>query len=88
MIDPGDLRERLADYIAVEILRDPERVIRQDEPLITSGLIDSFHLVDLALFVEDAFEVRIEDTELGADRFDTIEQLAEIVLHRSAEKSE
>jgi acyl carrier protein len=86
MTDPRILRNRLAEYIAGEILRDPERVVLRDEPLITSGLIDSFHLVDLALFVEDHFGVRIEDSELSADRFDTIEQLAVIILHKNAEK--
>jgi acyl carrier protein len=87
MIDPQDLRKQLSDYIALEILQDPERIIRPDEPLITSGLIDSFHLVDLALFVEDRFGVRIEDSELSADRFDTLDQLAEIILQRNIEKS-
>lgn len=86
MIDPQDLRKQLSDYIALEILQDPERIIRPDEPLITSGLIDSFHLVDLALFVEDRFGVRIEDSELSADRFDTLAQLADIILQRTIEK--
>lgn len=86
MIDPQDLRKQLSDYIALDILQDPERIIRPDEPLITSGLIDSFHLVDLALFVEDRFGVRIEDSELSADRFDTLAQLADIILQRTIEK--
>ena len=50
--------------------------------VISSGLIDSFHLVDLALFVEDRFGVRIDDTELNADTFDTLEQLVELIHQR------
>jgi len=35
--------------------------------LISSGLIDSFHLVDLSLFVEEKFGARIDDSELNKD---------------------
>jgi acyl carrier protein len=44
--------------------------------------VDSFSLVDLALFVEDTFGVRIEDTELNVSTFDTLDQLAAIIQSR------
>jgi len=68
--------------IAEEILNMPERIIQPEEPLISSGLIDSFSLVDLAMFVEDNINVRIDDTELNADTFDTLNQLADLILGR------
>jgi len=73
---------KLAAYIAAEILKQPKRVIRPDEALISSGLIDSFSLVDLSLFVEDNFGVRIDDTELNAEIFDSLEQLAALIQSR------
>ena len=73
---------KLSKKIAEEILSQPNREILSDEPLITSGLIDSFHLVDLALIVEDEFGVRIEDTELNSNCFNTISQLANLILAR------
>ncbi len=77
-----DVISPLAAYIATEILKQPKRVIKPDEPIISSGLIDSFHLVDLGLFVEDKFGVKIDDTELNADTFDTLAQLADIIHQR------
>jgi len=74
--------EQLSDYIATEILKQPNRVIQPNEALITSGLIDSFSLMDLALFVEDTFGVRIEDTELNADTFDSLAALADLIQSR------
>lgn len=74
----------LSDYIAREILKTPNRVIEAGQPLISSGLIDSFHLVDLALFVEDTFGVHLDDTELNASTFDTLEQLAALIIQRKA----
>lgn len=74
----------LAQYIAEKVLKQPKRVIAPDETLLSSGLIDSFHLVDLGLYVEDQFGVRLDDTELNAQTFDTLTQLAEIIQQRRA----
>ncbi|PKO08780.1 MAG: hypothetical protein CVU40_13340 [Chloroflexi bacterium HGW-Chloroflexi-2] len=69
----------LAQKIAQIILKEPNRTIQADEALISSGLIDSFSLVDLALLVEDEFGVVVDDTELNPDSFDTLEQLAALI---------
>ena len=73
---------KLAANIATEILKQPKRNIRPDEALISSGLVDSFSMIDLSLFIEDNFGVRIEDTELNAETFDTLEQLAALIQSR------
>lgn len=78
----NELTSQLASYIAREILKDPKRSIAPDEPLLSSGLVDSFSLVDVALFVEDNFGVRIEDTELNVSTFDTLNQLAALIQSR------
>jgi acyl carrier protein len=72
----------LSQYIAREVLKQPNRQIDPQETLISSGLIDSFHLVDLALFVEDTYGVRIDDTELNADTFNTLTQLVTLIQER------
>jgi acyl carrier protein len=38
--------------------------------------------MDLALYVEDTFDVRIEDTELNAETFDNLNQLAALINSR------
>jgi acyl carrier protein len=74
----------LEKYIATQVLKQPNRRIAPDEPLISSGLIDSFSLMDIALFVEDTFGVRIEDTELNANTFDNLNQLVSLVESRKS----
>ena len=76
------ISSQLLHFIATDILRQPNREIAMDEKLISSGMIDSFSLMDIALFVEDTFNVRIEDTELNAETFDTLQQLEELILSR------
>ena len=78
----SDTIPKLSNFIATTILKQPSREIGVEERLISSGLIDSFHLMDLALFVEDTFGVRIEDTELNAETFDSLNQLASLIESR------
>ena len=78
----SDTIPQLSTFIATNILKQPNRVIQPDEPLISSGLINSFSLMDVALFVEDTFGVRIEDTELNADTFDNLNQLSALIESR------
>jgi acyl carrier protein len=75
---------QLEQFISSKILKQPNRKIDSGEALISGGLIDSFSLMDLALFVEDTFGVRIQDTELNAQTFDSLDQLAALIQARQA----
>jgi acyl carrier protein len=77
-----EIAATLSTYISSKILKQPSRTIDVNESLISSGLIDSFSLMDLAIFVEDTFGVRIEDTELNSQTFDTLSQLSVLIHSR------
>jgi acyl carrier protein len=81
-MDKNTIIEQIGKKIVEEIIKEPTRIIKADEPIISSGLIDSFSLVDLALIVEDLYGVHIDDAELSADTFDTLDQLADLLLKR------
>lgn len=76
------MREALRKYITTELMKDPEYPLTDDEALISGGLIDSFSLVELQLFIEQEFGVHIEDTELTADAVDTINDLIALIEAR------
>lgn len=77
-----DIIHSLEQFITSSILKQPGRGIGAHEPILTSGLIDSFSLVDLALYVEDTYGVRVDDTELNPSTFDTLAQLADLIQSR------
>ena len=77
-----DIIDLLSEKIKKNLLKDPKMDLEPSEPLISSGLLDSFNLVDLALIIEEEYGVRIEDFELNADTFDTIEELAQLIAER------
>ena len=77
-----DIQSTISEYIRTQVIKRPKYNLGNEDALISTGLIDSFHLVDLAVFVEETFGVRIEDTELNASTFDTIAQLSAIIQQR------
>ena len=78
----NEIIAQLAEFIAMEIIHQPDYLIEPEEAIISSGLIDSLSLVDLSLFIEDTFGVQIDDTELNADSFDNLDQLSSMIVGR------
>ena len=77
-----EIIEFLSEKIKKNLLNDPKMELGRTEPLISSGLLDSFNLVDLAMIVEETYGVRIDDFELNAETFDTLEELANLIIER------
>ncbi len=80
MADATRIRAELREYICGELMHDPSYALADDEPLITGGLIDSFALALLAVFIEATFDVYIPDTDLTVERMDTLDQIVARVL--------
>jgi len=79
----SEIKTKLEKYILTVIMKQPDREISSEAALISSGVIDSFNLVDLALFIEDEFGVHIEDSELNASTFDNLNQLTDLIISRT-----
>jgi D-alanine--poly(phosphoribitol) ligase subunit 2 len=73
------MEEKLIQFITGEFLTDPSRKITADTKLISSGLIDSFSLVSLQVFIEKEFGKRIPAPKITADSFDTVRSMVEII---------
>ena len=77
-----EILAQLQQYVAATYLRMAPAELPPDQLLISSGLIDSFNLVDLALWIEGQFGVHLDDTELNAESFNTLEQLTSLIRYR------
>jgi acyl carrier protein len=78
----NEIMQTISAYIATQILKQPKRVMLPDEPLLSNGLVDSFSLVDLSLYIEKTFNVYIDNTELNRETFDTLAQLTSLIRSR------
>jgi acyl carrier protein len=79
-MDDAAIRPALRTYIARELMRDESYEIEDDEGIITGGLIDSFSLAELAVYVEQEYNVVIPNTDLTVAKMDTLNQIVARVL--------
>lgn len=74
------VRKKIRKFILHTLLRDDGYPLADDEPIISSGMMDSFALAELGVFVEDNFEVYIPDADLTVAKMDTLDQMVNRVL--------
>ena len=75
-----ELRRVILDYVRREYLEEgDDRALLADTPLISSGIVDSFSMVSLKLFLERKYSLRIPDAEASPEAFDSVERIAGLV---------
>jgi acyl carrier protein len=75
-----EVREKLRGFITAELIRDASYQLEDNEPIITEGLIDSFALAELGVYVEDEFNIYIPDPDLTVEKMNTLNQMVVRVL--------
>lgn len=74
-MDEATIRRQMRAFILTELVREPDYPLRDDEGIISSGLMDSFALAELGVYVEDAFGVYIPDADLTVAKMDSLNQM-------------
>jgi acyl carrier protein len=74
------VRETLRQFIVKELIRNPKYALKDDEGIVTGGLMDSFALAEFGVFVEDTYNVYIPDPDLTVAKMNTLNQMVERVL--------
>jgi acyl carrier protein len=83
-MDENEIKLKLKTFICTEIMNDPDYPLKYDEPLITSGLIDSFSLAQIGVFVEIEFKTYVPDPELTVDKMNTIDAMTAKIMEKMA----
>jgi len=73
------MKDIVMEFIYKEFIEIEDNKITYDTPLITSGLIDSFSMVSLLVFLENKFKVKIPPAKATPDSFDSINKITALV---------
>jgi len=79
MTDTVAIQSRIRSFVSEKFPTARRRVLKDSDPLLESGIIDSLGVLDVIKFLEQAFTIRIEDEELTPDNFGSIQLLALLV---------
>ena len=75
-----EMKEAILEYIVEEYLdEDDDDEVGFDSPLISSGIVDSFSMVSLKVFLEKKFQIKLPDDEATPDAFDTVDSICVLV---------
>jgi methoxymalonate biosynthesis acyl carrier protein len=60
------------------------REVPPDEPLIENGVLTSLQTVELVTFLEERFDVLVEDDEFDEENFGSVGAIASLVASKTA----
>ncbi len=60
------------------------REVSPDEPLIENGVLTSLQTVELVTFLEERFDIMVEDEEFDEENFGSVEAIASLVASKTA----
>lgn len=86
-MDREEIKNQIRRFILTELIRDADFPLGDDQPLITGGLIDSFAVAQIGVFVETRFNLYLPDSELTVDKVDTLSQIVDNIEKAMAKQS-
>jgi len=79
--------EKIKSFIKQEILfEDPNQALNEDTPLL-NGVMDSLGLMQLVAFIEEEYDVEIDDADMTAEHFRTVGDIETLVNQKVSEKA-
>lgn len=74
----SEIATKVRSFLATDLGLDISNVTN-DTPLFTSGMIDSFALIELLSYLEGEFKCKIDISDLGIDNLDTLDAITRLV---------
>ena len=82
-----DVAGRIREFIKEEILFEDANATLADDTQLLSGVMDSLSLMQLVAFLEDEFDVEIDDSDMTADHFRTVSDIEQLVNQKVGQKT-
>ncbi|MCK5075934.1 MAG: hypothetical protein KAR38_06135 [Calditrichia bacterium] len=76
-----EVKDAVLEYVIEEYVDedDDDMEVTFDTPLITGGIVDSFSMVSLKVFLETKYNLQIPDAKATPDAFDSVNNIVELL---------
>lgn len=85
MLSREEIVEATRAFVRSELVRDADAPLGETEGLISGGIVTSFDLVSLTVFLEERFSIKVPDARVSREHLDTLDQIASLVLELRGE---
>ena len=80
MLHCQQIEKELAEYIESQV--DSRTPITPHTDLLESEILDSLLMLDLVVYVESTYQIRLDDFEISPEHFRTIDRLTRLVASK------
>ena len=77
-----EIEQKIKQYIKARSPAVRQEKLSNTDSLLDNNIIDSMGFLDLVTFVENEFEITVEDEELSTENFDSIESITKFVAFK------
>jgi acyl carrier protein len=79
-----DVSNRIRQFIREELLYGDADAKLEDTTPLLDGIMDSLGLMQLVAFLEQEFQIEVDDSEITEDHFRTVADISRLVTERIA----
>jgi acyl carrier protein len=84
----NDIKQEIRDFITENLVYSENGIAYADDAsLLENGVLDSFGVMEVIAFVEEGYDVNVEDREIVPDNFDSIESIAAYVTRKTTKEN-
>jgi len=82
-----DLISTLREFVVENFLFGDDSQLEEDSSFLESGIIDSTGILELIQFLEETYDIKIEDEELIPENLDSLQNVARFLAQKLSMKA-
>ena len=83
MIDEQSVLKQVREYVVDNfLLGEEDSELSDSQSFLESGLIDSTGILEVITFLEETYEIEVEDEEMVPENLDSVERVARFVVSK------
>lgn len=85
MVETKNIEQQLRAYILENLLfTNDQAVLRNETSLLESGVVDSTGILEVIMFLENHFGIKVADEEMVPENLDSINSIVGYVARKQA----
>ena len=84
MKNEHQLRSEIRQFVLDDLLMgDTASMLDDGESFLETGTIDSIGVLDIVMFLEHTFQLKVQDRELVPENLDSVNRLVQFVMRKT-----
>lgn len=80
----ADIKAKVKEFITNNFLLGKGAELKEGDSFLDTGIVDSTGVLEIVDFLQDAFEIKVNDDELLPDNLDSVSNIARFVKAKLA----